>query len=646
MKIHIDFETRSDVDLKDNGIRRYCGSNYTDALCMAYAIDKDPVNLWVLGEEFPIELRMALEDGGTLAAWNANFEFHVWNYLCTINYNWPIMPIERFECTMAQAYAMGLPGKLEDAAMALKLTNKKDMAGNRVMLQLSKPKKTKDGSIVFINDPEKLKALYKYCKQDVEVEREAGKRLRPLSKQERRIWLLDHRINSKGVLIDHRRVTMAAKLCDEDAERSDKKMQDLTGFAVNTCASHIALGKWLKSKGVITESVDKSAVTNLLNKPNIPDGVRKVLELRQSSGKSSVAKLKAMLDRAYGCRIHNMFQYHAATTGRWGGRGVQLQNLPRPTIPQEQIEDILNHLYDPSYIEMFYGEIRPAISNCLRGFLIPESNKKFMASDLKSIEACGQAWLANDLGMLNIFRTHGKLYEQEAANIYLVPLKSVTKEQRQIGKVASLALGYGGGKGAFQAMAVGYGVHVSDERAEEIKNKWRAAHKAITNYWRELEYAALVAVKNKGEKTQTDNKKIKFICKDDFLWMQLPSERLLCYPFPEVRMVKTPWGELKEAVTFMTEDAQTKQWVRVSTHGGVWFENAVQAFCRDILAEAMLRLDEKGYNVVMHVHDEIVAEELETVSLKEFENIIKIVPSWATGLPVGAEGWEGKRYRK
>jgi DNA polymerase len=321
-------------------------------------------------------------------------------------------------------------------------------------------------------------------------------------------------------------------------------------------------------------------------------------------------------------------------------------------------------LGDKDMFDLFYGPSMAAISDCIRGMLIAGEGNELVACDFSAIEARAVAWLAGQESVLEVFRTHGKIYEHDAASVFRVPMEEVTKAQRQIGKVVRLSMAYQGGLGAFQAMARTYDVHVPDEQADEIKKAWRAANQKIVRYWYGLEEAVLGAMRN-GSITSAGarGREVKFRKAGSFLWALLPSGRALCYPYPELRMVMTPWGEEKEQLTFMTVVDQTQKkkakvlpdpnargrWQRVSTYGGSLAENMTQAIARDLLADAMRAIEAEEFEIVLHVHDEVVTEVKQFRAQYALERMIAIMstaPSYASGLPLAAEAWRGKRYRK
>ena len=663
--LHIDFETRSVIDLTKAGAHVYSQDKTTNALCLGYAINDEPVQLWVLGQAFPSLLgEMLKRDDVIFAAHNAAFEYLIWNHVCVPKYGWAPLPLEKLDCTMVRAYEMGLPGSLEMAAKAVGMPFEKDMKGHRIMLQLCKPRKIEpDGTIVWWNSADstpkldiiaKYEALYRYCKQDIIVERELDKRLLPLSEMEKKLWIIDQKINNRGVYLDEAAALTAIEMVNTEQLRFNAAMFKMTKGEVKTCKSHIALRKWVNSKGVETESVDVSTTAKLLE-GDLPVKVRNILLLRGEASKSSTSKLKAMIiSKSKDNRVRGCFQFYgAASTGRWAGRRIQLQNLKRPDISQDEIELIMQKLGKvdteeaQDYLNIFHGSIIKPISSCVRAMLTAAPGNELIAVDYTAIEGRVLAWLAGEEKTLNVFRGHGKIYEHTASQIYNVPMHEINKEQRLVGKVATLALGYQGGVGAFQSMSKQYFVNVPEKQAEEIKVMWRRANPNIVSYWYDIERCAIAAVENQETKFSCGPKgrHVTFMKKGSFLFCKLPSNRVICYPYPRMRPTKTPWGEIKNALNY--KGTLYGKFVNRVAYGGLITENVTQAVARDLLAEALIRFEVAKCFVVMHVHDEIVFE------LKKGRNFIKPaeklmceLPVWAKDLPVKAQGWQGERYRK
>jgi DNA polymerase len=702
-EVHIDFETKSAADLLKVGSDVYSQHESTDALCLAYAFNDEPVGLWTPDDDdskVHVPLMRVLDHvdaGKKVIAHNiGGFELLVWNNVMTLKYGWPELKVEQSECTMAMAYAMALPGSLDDASRAAGIPYQKDMAGHRVMLQLSQPRGfTKDGQPIWWekkDHPEKFEQLYNYCKQDVEVERALKKRLMKLSPYEQKVWELDFKINRRGVYVDRLAARIAVELVESEKVRLNNKIREVTGNAVAMCTATGQLSDWLKSKGLNVPSVAKADVVDML-KGELPADARAALLLRQEAAKTSTAKLQAMLNGAsVGGRMRGLFQYSGASTRRWAGRRVQLQNLPRPSIEQEQIEEIFELLnrYGVKASDKIRGMgLLPmsAVSDCIRGFLRAQPGKDLIACDFSAIEARVIAWLAGQENVLEVFREGGKIYELTAAGIYGVKKEEITKQdpRRQVGKVAVLALGFQGGVGALQTMARAYNVKIepayeilrrraTDEHVKKadfvykmngkkhdislkefyasdfIKQFWREANPIIVGYWDQLNTAAILAVENPGRAYSAGAKgrEVTYKKNGSFLWARLPSGGVLCYPYPRIDSIAAfENSEKKPTLTCMGVDSYTKKWMRYANYGGLLSENNTQAIARDLLVHAMFNLEQKNYPIVMHIHDEVVCEVPKTFgSLEEVEKIISVTPDWAKGLPVAAEGWRGERFRK
>lgn len=696
--VHVDFETRSAADLLKVGADVYAQHHTTEVLCLAYAFNDEPIQLWTPDLPPPQRLLDHVRKGLTVRGHNiGGFEMLIWNCVCTLLYGWPQLLIEQCEDTMAMAYAMALPGSLDDASRAAGIPYQKDLAGHRVMLQLSQPRATAaDGTPIWwtkADHPDKFEKLYAYCIQDVQVERALCKRLLPLSPFEQRVWILDYYINRRGVFVDTLAAQVATALVESEKIRLNKQMNQITNGAVSTCTATGQLNDWLTWKGLTVPSVAKADVIEMLAKPDLPDDCRQALLLRQEAAKTSTAKLAAMTNGAsVGGRVRGLFQYSGASTRRWAGRRVQLQNLPRPTIKQEQIEKVFELL--TRYGAKAASPIREmglspmsTVSDCIRGFLRAKPGNDLIACDFSAIEARVLAWLAGQEDVLEVFRGDGKIYELSAARIYGVKPTDIFKEdpRRQVGKVSILAFGYQGGVGAMQTMARAYGLKIepifdamwaratqeNKDRAQFvwnmngkkfeisqkefvasdlIKQYWREANPKIVEYWGNLNQTAIAAVQNPGQSyaAGAGDRQVKYKVNGSFLWCRLPAGGVICYPYPQVKSIP-PFEDSAPVptLTAMGADSYTKKWQRYAAYGGLLAENITQAVARDLLVEAMLRLEEKKYPVIMHIHDEVVCEVPKNFgSLEEVEGIVSVVPAWANGLPIAAEGWRGERFRK
>lgn len=698
--VHLDFETRSVCDLRKQGAHIYASHPTTDVLCLRWAIDDGPAYLWVLGDPSPTELFKLIEEGDAVfVAHNAPFEHLIWNLCCSKKYGWPPLSIYKMDCTSVRSYAMGLQGSLDGASKNVGLQYKKDMKGHRIMLQLCKPRNGPEedcpdclGSGVFSCDTEitchcvlwwhvkdstpqmdineKYEKLYSYCGQDVVVERALDKRILSLSPSEKELWFLDQEINNRGVFVNLKAAKRAIEIVEIEKKRLTKIIRKITNNQVSTINATVALAQWVNNKGIETEGVAKDKILDLLE-TDLPQDVELALKTRQEAAKSSTAKLKALTLSANpeDNRVRGCFQFNgAASTGRWAGRRIQLQNLPRPEISQKQIEKVIDLLESDlsneeilEHLFVFYKSPMSAIASSIRAMFCAEPGFKLIAADFSSIESRVLAWLAGDEKKLNIFRSHGKIYEYSASQIFGIPIEEIEKDsyERLVGKVAELALGFQGGAGAFLSMAKNHFIKVPEEQAESIKQRWREGHPRIKQFWYDLEGAAIQAVQNPGHtfKAGARGREIKFMTKGSFLFCRLPSGRVITYPYPKMREIVPPWEKKKQeenpdyqpekklALTYKQE--VNKKFIRNAAYGGLLAENVTQATARDLLAEAMKRVDKAGYDIVMHIHDEIVTEvNNDFGSVEELERIMCELPKWAEGLPVQAGGWTGQRFRK
>lgn len=700
-ELHLDFETRSEADLKKLGSHAYFEHPSTTILCAGYAFGDEEPEIWYPDDIFPPQRIVDhVINGGIITAWNAAFERLAWRHIFHPKMRFPAVKDEQWQCTMTEALTLNLPGALKDAAPAVNLDIVKDDHGHRLMMKMCKPRAPRKGEdldgIFWHQDNVDIERLGAYCLQDVRVEREIGKRILRMRPSEKRLYALDMKINDRGVFIDTKLCQSAAKIVESASDALDERMKGFTKGHVSSCSSTAQLLKWLKAHNVKTEAVDREHIEDLLIL-DLPDNCLTALELRKEGSKTSTAKIGAMLRRQQedGRMRGNLQFYGASATGRWAARGAQLQNLTRPQILgskamkptplEEQIQSAIEAIHSGSsvVIELLYGQPLTLVSDCIRSMICAPKGKILRSSDFSNIEGRGVAWEAGQKDKLGAFRAYDDktgpdLYLVAAAGIYNVDIKDA-EPHRQIGKVAELALGYQGGPRAFAKMAKAYGVRIAqhydgiwgmaqkqfkeealeawDSRgrktgmsrqgwlaSEVIKLAWRAKNHRITAYWKEVEDAAITAVKHN---VPTTAGKVKFRKSGSFLFCILPSGRSICYPYPRLRE-KKGWGDGDNIqLVYKAVDQYTKKWGDKAYYGGLGVENITQAIARDVMAEAMIRVDNAGYNLVLTVHDEIITEDpIGFGSLDHFNELMATMPPWAEGFPISVGGWEGQRYRK
>lgn len=681
-ELSIDLESRSAVDLRKTGVGVYADDPSTDVWCVCYAVDDGPVQTWFPEHKHaPSEIGLAIYDREPIHAYNASFEKAMWRILAD-RYGWPTPKPEQWRCTMAAGLAMGLPAGLDAAAAALRLSATKDKAGYALMMRMSRPRSV-NGACVWWDDPDRVARLAKYCAQDVELERAVRKRISRLSDSEQQLWLLDQEINERGLYVDFKLCDAAKRVVELTMNRLNADLTQATNGKVPSCSAVEQLTEFVRGCGVEIDSIDKATVTRLLAEDNLPVLARAVLGLRQAAAKTSVAKIDAMVERRQADgRVRHLFQFHGASTGRWAGRGIQPQNLPRPS-PDADVDQIISDVLSRN-LEGYESPLL-AVANCIRGMIAAAPGRKLIAADFAAIESRVIAWLAGEEWKLEAFRNYDAgigpdMYELAFARAFTIDVDAVSKAQRQVGKTMELAPGFGGGAGAFHKLAQSFGLDVGDwydelcyhfdmkevDRAKEafvsrgkasgmrkeswiaaelLKGRWRGAHPEIVALWSGLETASIFAVKTPD--TVVPCGRIRYVQKGNFLFCQLPSGRILSYPWPKLVDKETPWGELRPMLVYEGMDSYTRKWGEHQSYGGLLAENVTQATARDLLADAMKRLDKAGYAVVSHAHDEIVAEVASNFgSVEGFCQIMAGVPEWAKGCPLAAAGWEGERYRK
>lgn len=639
----IDIETFSYVDLQKSGVYAYTASPHFQILLFAYAFDDDEVQIIDLasGEKLSNEIIAAITDDSIIkTAFNAQFE-----RTCLSKYiNQKLSP-KSWQCTAVQAASLGLPLSLDGVAQVLGLTEQKMKEGKDLIKFFAIPcKPTKTNGERTRNLPhhavDKWETFKTYCKRDVEVERAIRKKIAryPISENEQRNYILDQEINDRGVFVDLELVAKAMK-CDKlHKEDTFTQAQRLTGL--DNPNSVEQLKQWLIENGVEVDNLSKKAVADLAK---VSDGeVKKLLNLRLQLAKTSIKKYEA-IERSVCAdgRVRGLLQFYGANrTGRWAGRLVQVQNLPQNHLKDLTLARNLVKNGDFSALELLFESVPHVLSELIRTAFIPKPNHRFIVADFSAIEARVIAWIAGEKWRMDVFATHGKIYEASASQMFKVPIEEITKTSplRQKGKISELALGYGGSVGALTAMGA-LDMGVVEEELQGLVTAWRKANPNITRLWWDIDKAAIKAVR---ERTSVEVGKIKMHYESGIMFITLPSGRRLSYIKPKIEPNK--FG--RDAITY--EGIGTaKKWEKIETYGPKLVENIVQATARDLLAEAMLKVDDKGYDIVMHCHDEIIVEvPVEFGSVKDVCDIMAIAPVWAKDLPLRADGFECEWYQK
>ena len=642
-RLFCDIETFSSVDISKSGAFRYMESEDFEILLLAYAWDDNPVQMIDLltgegVEELPDVLSGLLDPDTIKVAHNSAFEraaFH--------KHFGQYMPPEEWEDTMILAAYNGLPLSLDAVGSALYLDYQKIKEGTSLINYFCKPcKPTIANKGRTRNLPEhamdKWKRFKAYCLRDVVVCRDIYRRLSnyKVTDFERKVWALDARINERGVLVDMELVKSAIAVDEAFREEHLTELKRLTGL--DNPNSIMQLKGWLEAVGVTCETLNKATVGDLLKTVTDPT-VRRVLELRQLLGKTSTKKYEAMVNAACSDnRVRGLTQYYgAARTGRWAGRLIQLQNLPQNHLDEiDKTREIVRNR-DLEILELVFDSVPDTLSQLIRTALVAKPGHTFLVSDYAAIEARVIAYLAGEQWRMDVFAEGGDIYCSSASQMFKVPVvkHGINGHLRQKGKVAELACGYGGGVAALKAFGADK-MGLSDEEMQDIVTQWRQASPTIPKLWRDTENAARNALENPG-RTFSIPCGVKYRRDKDALRCKLPSGRVLTY-----------WGARLEdrQIVFMGQNQTTRQWEKTGTWGGKLVENIVQAFARDCLAIAMVRLEEAGWHIVFHVHDEVVIEAPIGSRWEDAAEIMGQPIDWAEGLLLRGDGYETEFYRK
>lgn len=684
MTVSLDFETRSVLDLPQVGAHRYAEHPTTRVLCMSWSVGVGSTQLWWAGQPFPLRLAEAILAGGVVQAWNAAFERIIWPIMVK-RHGAPPVDMSKWRCTMVRALLMGYPGKLEHAGPTLGLGKCKDAEGHRVMLQVSKPRKihrpgdsTYEDALVYAAlsggaalpeyevyyesdvrcvaqwwvDEGRLSRLGSYCVTDTDVERAAADVLDPLPERELQGWQLDQRMNDRGFQVDMDLVEAARKMVKPAVAVANKKLAALTNGELKSVTKHNEIRAWLNVKlGLEMDSIKKDVLTILLAEMPMDDTVRAVIKLRLAAAKTSVAKLNALVrgTQADG-RLRGGLQYAGAgRTNRWAGRRFQPHNIPRPpkwaiqAVPYVQDERI-------EWLDILFDTPLEVISAILRSCITAGEGNELTVADYNAIEARIVAWLSGAKKMLAAYRNGEDPYRIMAAVVFGInDWRTISKEsfERLLGKKIILGCGFGMGHKRFWESCREGDLFIEKDLAKRSVEAYRADNPEVPAAWAELQAAAIQAVRDPGLWVPCLEDKIHFYMDGYYLRMRLPSGRLLSYTAPRLVDTETPWGAPSVDLVFWGWNGQKNRMEWQKLYGGRIMENAGQAIARDVMLDAMLRLDAQGWWLILTVHDEILSDNPKgTKTLTAMIETMVYEEPWHTGLPLEAEGWQGHNYRK
>lgn len=717
VKAHFDFETGSPTDLNKSGVHRYAEDPFTRIWGFRWRIGETGlISEWRPGFPDPAEFLTHIYYGGLVVAHNATFERTMWNMvLRRICPHWPELRMEQQDCTMARAATIAHPMALGKLCEVLNTPNQKDMIGHNIMMKMAKPRGfNADGTVTWWDDADLWNRNMAYCGLDVATETDIDGILPQLSDRMRRQWLLDQKINERGVLFDINAAKVLTQVVDVAKKEADVTMRQITGREVPRCTNVGKLMTWLNANGIECETLKKGDQDDLMYIADLHgnNAARDAIELRKSSSKTSTAKYSAMVKSASADnRIRFLLAFHAASTGRWGGRLVQPQNFPRVDSEDSILTEHVNWLHrliQAGYnarqiydlIAAVHGPLYPLqlLSKALRSMIMAAPGKKLVGGDFANIEGRVNAWLANETWKLKAFADYDAgigddLYKLAYARSFGVPVETVFGQKRQIGKVEELALGYQGSVGAFITMGDTYGLDpymltapvraattpetwaYTESMYKSASNKlglklpewtalkvvvdaWRMSNSAIVAQWWAYQDAAIEAVAAPGNVIYTASNRVGYYSDGKYLWTILPSKRMLCYSQPELEEKGEEYtdkftGEvkhrLKRTVWFWGTDSKTKQWKRRNLYGGLQCENIVQATSMDIMFDAMERAEDEGFELILTVHDELLAEcdiNDETLSEASLQHVMSIKSPEYEGLPIASKTWEDQRYVK
>lgn len=654
-RIHIDFETRSEIDIRKSGAWAYAAHHSTEIICLSWAYrDGEPL-IWYPGCSYDQELNelfLAIEEGWKLFAWNASFEYFIWNMVGVPKNGWPAVPKHQFIDTAAIAMSLGLPASLGLCGNILELDIQKDKRGEDLINKLSKPRRGWTELIGKWWTPdtvlEDFQAFYDYCKQDVRSERAIYHRIKEysLSQKEQNMWLITLWLNEKGIPCDVENAKLLHTLIERYKEKLNAELAKITNDTITSGGQAQRIKKYMAERGFNLPDMTKSTVADTLNYHDLPTDLERILEIRQAIGKTSTAKIEKLLSRVdENDMLHDIMIYHRAITGRWGGSGVQIHNLPRAKIANPEIGVWVIQQQDPEIVEMLYDNVMDFAVKMIRPLLKAKPGYRFIVVDYSGIEARMVAWVVRDQDTLNRFKQGICIYRWFATRLYPVTYEQVTDAQRAHAKTCILGLGYGMGWERFLSQCLGMGLQMDEAEARRSIKLYRKVLHKVPQHWYKQYDIAMKAIRTKSEWAYD---RIGFEYHDKWLFITLPSGRKVSLFDAKVELCDTPWGDQKLGITYWGEDPQTHKWVKLQSSPGKLMGIICQASARDILADAKIKLIKAGYNIVFSVHDELISHDPQDFgSLEEFSQIMCGIDKRVyAGLPIVAKGYEAERYKK
>jgi DNA polymerase len=657
----IDYESRSEIELKGTSAIEYAKHPSTSVMCLGYKINDGPPMLW-LPERSPMPDDLwDVFKNGTLVAHNAGFERAITRHTLTryktltdeqVRHIQQLTP-DRWRCSAAKAAASSLPRDLKTVCKVLGLKAQKDTIGHKLMLKYSKPRRpSKKNPDLYWDDKKEIRAIYRYCLMDVEAEFEVDQALPDLTKDEQKVWELDQIVNDRGVMIDIPTVKTILEMIKEEMDNITDKVVELSSGTLYAATQTAKVLNWLNKRGANIQNLQAQTIRDKLLEENLHPYVRQMLEYRQWSSKTSTAKYASMI-KAVGedDRARELLLYHAAIpTGRAGGKRVQPQNFPRPTIKNFNSDEAIELIKSGGLpaIRRKYGDnkVMDVLASAIRGMLIASPGKELFCADFASVEARLAFWVAEHEDGLQAYRDNRKLYEEMASAIFNMPIENVTKDslERFVAKESVLGCQYGLGPKKFLFHCHKKGMKsVTEEIAEKAVYSYRRVHHPVPTLWKNLELSVIEAVLQPGVKL--NHNKVVIYVKGDWLNIKLPSGRRLRYYKPRISNKQLARGRLVPQINYWT--IELHQWVEVVAWGGVFTNHIVQGIARDLMMNGAMNIENAGYEFLLSVHDEALSErKIGEGNLKEYISLMTKLPPWAEGAPITAEGWVGKRYRK